>query len=129
MTKPRRWLVVIALAGLSVVGFPGVSSGDTYRIRATGDAPSTYRWMPDFRHIIKGDRVVWRNPTSVSHRVVAYKGRWSKNTTIAPGEKTRKRFRRAGVYKYRCTLPGHSTLSADERTCDGMCGVVHVTRS
>jgi plastocyanin len=128
VTLRRRLVVAVALASLSLVGFPGVSSGDTYRIRATGDSPSTYRWTPDFRHIIKGDRVVWRNPTSVSHRVVAYRGRWSKNTTIGPGETTRKRFRRTGTYKYRCTVPGHSTLSADESNCDGMCGVVHVTR-
>lgn len=129
MPMIKRALAALALAGLAVVGFPGVSSGDTYRIRATGYSPSTYRWTPDFRHIVKGDRVVWRNPTSVSHRVVAYKGPWSKNTTIAPGERTKKRFRRRGTYKYRCTFPGHSTLSADESECTGMCGVVHVTRS
>lgn len=128
MSKVKRSVAAVALAGLSIVAFSGVSAADTYRVRASGDAPSTYRWQPDFRHIVKGDRIVWRNPTNVSHRVVAYKGRWSKNTTVPPGEKTRKRFRRAGTYKYRCTLPGHSTLSADESTCTGMCGEIHVTR-
>jgi plastocyanin len=126
MSKIQRLVAAVALAGLSVVGFATTSSADTYRIRATGDSPATYRWTPDFRHILKGDRIVWRNPTSVSHRVVAYKGRWSKSTTIAPGEKTRKRFRRTGTnYKYRCTF--HSTLSADKSECTGMCGHIHVT--
>lgn len=125
--KVSRLIVALAVLATLVLA-PGVSSGATYRVRATGSSPTTFRWDPDFRHITKGNRIKWTNPTNASHRVVAYKGRWSKNTTIAPGETTAKRFRRAGTYKYRCTLPGHSTLSADGTSCTGMCGTVHVTK-
>lgn len=124
--NPRRIAALALSIGLVVV-FPGVSSGDTFRVRAVGSSPTDFRWDPSFRHITKGDRVVWKNATDSSHRVVAYRGRWSKNTTIAPGETTRKRFRRVGTYKYRCTLPGHSTLT--DGNCQGMCGTVHVTRT
>ena len=114
---------VVALGLL--VSFPGTSMGDSFRVRAVGSSPTDFAWDPSFRHITKGDRIVWKNTTQASHRVVAYKGRWSKNTTIGPGERTRKRFRRTGTYKYRCTLPGHSTLT--DGNCQGMCGTVHVT--
>lgn len=69
---------------------------------------------------------MWKNPTSCSHTVTAYKGRWNKNTSLAPGESTRKRFRRAGRYKFRCLTPGHSVLQ--DGVCTGMCGRVRVTR-
>ena len=120
----RRFLV-IAVALLSVVVFAAPSVGDTVRVRAAG-SPGYWRWQPGFRHIVRGDRVVWKNPTDSRHRVVAYGGNWNKNTTLAPGERTRKRFRRRGVYRYRCTIPGHSTRTSDG--CEGMCGTIHVTR-
>ena len=123
--RPR--LIAMTSAVALLLAFPGTSSGDTYRVRAAGSAGS-FRWEPDFRHITKGNRVKWTNPTDATHRVVAYRGRWDKNATIAPGETTAKRFRRTGRYLYRCTIAGHSTLSADG-TCTGMCGEVHVTRS
>ncbi len=115
---------VVALAGLALL--PGSSPGATFRVRASG-SPGSFAWDPDFRHITKGNRIKWTNPTDYSHRVVAYKGRWSKETTIAPGASTTKRFRRAGAYYYRCTRRGHSTLSDGD--CSGMCGTIHVTRS
>lgn len=122
--RSRRVAVTAVAVGMLFM-FPGTSMGDSFRVRAVGSSPTDFAWDPSFRHITKGDRVVWKNTTQASHRVVAYKGRWSKDTTIGPGETTRKRFRRTGTYKYRCTLPGHSTLT--DGNCDGMCGTVHVT--
>lgn len=127
MTARRRLVIALVLALGVLALLPASSPGATFRVRASG-SPGTFAWDPDFRHITKGNRIKWTNPTDYSHRVVAYKGAWSKETTIAPGESTTKRFRRAGSYKYRCTFPGHSTLSADG-TCSGMCGTIHVTRS
>ena len=123
----RRFALAALVAVIALGLLPASSPGATFRVRAAG-SPGSFRWDPDFRHITKGNRIKWTNPTDYSHRVVAYKGRWSKETTIAPGETTRKRFRRAGTYKYRCTFAGHSTLSSDG-TCSGMCGTIHVTRS
>ena len=122
--KARR-LAVSALALTAVVAFPGVSSGETFRVKAAGSTTSGFSWMPDFRHITKGNRIVWRNPTDVTHRVIAYSNNWSKEAEIAPGETTAKRFPNRGRYLYRCTRPGHSTLANGE--CDGMCGTIHVT--
>lgn len=122
-----RRLAVSALALTAVVAFPGVSTGETFRVRAQGSSPTDFSWMPDFRHITKGNRILWRNPTDATHRVTAYSDNWSKDSAIAPGETTAKRFRKAGRYLYRCTRPGHSTLAAGE--CDGMCGTIHVTRN
>ncbi|MDQ3941306.1 MAG: plastocyanin/azurin family copper-binding protein [Actinomycetota bacterium] len=121
-----RRFFILAVAATALMVFPAPSLGDTFRVRATGSAPGEYRWDPDFRHITKGDRVVWRNPTDTSHTITAYSNNWSKNTTIAAGERTAKRFRRRGSYLYRCTRPGHSTLAGDN--CSGMCGEIHVVR-
>ncbi len=129
MTKLRHRIPIV-LAGLAVsllLGVPGTAPAATFVVKATGDAPTNFRWMPDFRHIVKGNRVRWKNPTEATHRVVSYSGPWTKNMSIAPGETTAKRFRKPGKYLYRCTVTGHSTLSNGE--CTGMCGQVHVTRN
>ena len=129
MTKIRNRvpMILTAVAALSLTAVPATAPAATFGVRATGDAPTNFRWMPDFRHIVKGNRVSWKNPTEATHRVVSYSGPWDKNTAIAPGETTAKRFRKPGKYLYRCTVTGHSTLSNGE--CRGMCGEVHVTRS
>lgn len=117
----RRIVVSVLALALVVVAAP--APADTFRVKAAGD-PGTYHWQPDFRHISKGDKIVWKNPTSANHTVTAYKGPWSKNSTIKPGERTSFRFRKNGSYKYRCKTPGHSTLTNGE--CNGMCGEIHV---
>lgn len=124
--RPRR-TATAALAIAALLAFPGTSSGDTFRVKAAGDSPTTFKWMPDFRHITKGNRVRWTNPTGATHRVVAYSNNWSKNSAIAPGERTAKVFRKTGQYLYRCTRPGHSTVTNGD--CNGMCGEIHVTRT
>jgi plastocyanin len=118
-----RLLVVAITAGLVLT--PASSLADTKRFRAAGQVGS-FRWEPTVRRIAKRDRIVWKNPTGTSHTVTAYGGRWSKNTLLSPGEKTAKRFRRAGVYKFRCTIAGHSSLQSGQ--CSGMCGRVRVRR-
>ena len=41
---------------------------------------------------------------------------------LAPGERTTQTFRKAGTFKYRCTVTGHSSVS--DGRCVGMCGKV-----
>ena len=118
-----RRTVVMAVAAIAVVALAAPSPADTFRVRASG-TPGNFTWSPDFRHIAKGDKIVWKNPTSSTHKVTAYSNNWSKNATISPGERTSFRFRKRGTYKYRCTVPGHSSLSGGE--CNGMCGEIHV---
>jgi plastocyanin len=105
--------------------FPGTSMSDTVRVKAVGSSPADFKWDPSFQHITKGDRVVWKNTTGTTHTVTSYKGRWDKDTEVVAGGTTSKRFRRTGAYKFRCMRPGHSAL-ADDGTCTGMCGTIHV---
>jgi plastocyanin len=123
-----RLLVVVIVVGLTLG--PATSLAATRRFRAAGQ-PGSFRWEPQVRRIQKGDRIVWTNPTGTSHSVTAYRGRWSKNTVIGPGERTARRFRRAGTYKFRCTInagtpAAHSRLRNGR--CSGMCGKVRVRR-
>lgn len=115
----RRLAVTVVSVG-AVLGFAAPSLGDTTRIKAIKDG-DRYLWNKDFVTISKGDKVVWKNPTGVKHTVTFYEGA-SKDTTIRPGERTSKKFRKRGAFLYRCKL--HSTLSDGE--CSGMCGHVHV---
>ena len=53
----KRFLVVVLGLATALV-WSAPSLGDTQRIKASGTS-----WSPDFRHIVKGDRIVWKNPT------------------------------------------------------------------
>ncbi len=114
-------MLVVGVAAVGLVLVPGLAPAETYRVRAT----DSNTWSPDFRHIVKGNRMVWKNPTDRKHTVHAYGGNWSKSVVLPAGERTAKTFKRAGVFKYRCKI--HSTVTDGE--CDGMCGVIHVTSS
>ena len=121
----RLAVIVISLAAAAALQAP--AGGGTTRIKADG-SPGTYHWQPNFRHIVKGDKVVWKNPTSSPHTVTAYSNNWSKDTTIdANGGRTAKTFKKTGTYYFRCMQPGHSSVSGGD--CSGMCGEVHVARS
>lgn len=127
MTAVTRVLVVVTL-GAAIALAPAASIADTKRFQAAGSA-GEWRWEPEIRRIVKGDRIVWKNPTGTTHTVTAWKGNWSKDTQIASGESTAKRFRRAGVYRFRCTVGSgtsfaHSTVQ--DGKCSGMCGTVRV---
>ena len=121
-----RRILVIAVVATCLVGVAGPAGGGRVRVKAAGDTGS-WHWEPDFRHIVKGTVVVWKNPTSATHRVTAYTNNWTKDTSVPAGESTRKRFKQPGAYGYRCSIPGHSSVSGGE--CSGMCGEIHVTRN
>lgn len=117
--RARTLRMVLALAAaLSLTLLMAPSQAARTRIKAT----DSRTWSPDFKHVLPGTKVIWKNPTSVQHTVTAYGGGWSKNTTLAAGTRTSKVFRNEGTFRYRCSI--HSTLVNGE--CDGMCGVVHV---
>lgn len=120
-SKVARLTVLMAVIAGLLMGFAGSAGGASTTIRAT----SSFTWNPNFKHVIKGTKVIWKNPTSIGHRVDAYGANWNKFTNIAPGAQTSKIFGKTGTFKYRCSKPGHSTLS--NGTCTGMCGKIHVT--
>lgn len=124
-----RRAVATLVVGAVLALLPAGAWGGTFVVRAVKCAKTDANewgrcWKPAFRHITKGNTIKWKNPASndVSHTVTAYKG-FKKDVTIAPGEATTKRFRRTGVFKYRCRF--HSQLADGE--CRGMCGTIHVT--
>lgn len=103
-------LFAMAPAANSAVVIKGVSTS------------SGFRWRPKVTDISSGTKVTWK-AVSGSHTVTAYKGSWSKNTSISQGQSTSFTFKKSGVYKFRCTI--HSTLS--NGVCTGMCGKVVVS--
>jgi plastocyanin len=119
---PVKLMMAVTLAAATVLVVPGTSVGETSRIKAAG-APGSFHWNPTSRTIDKGEKIVWKNPTSAKHSVTAYGDGWSKNTTIQAGEKTGRKFKQAGTFLFRCRF--HSTLN--NGSCGGMCGKVRVT--
>ena len=121
----RIGMVSVLIMGTLVVGAEPSGAARAV-IRAKG-SPGSFRWEPAIRRINKGDKIVWKNRTDFTHTVTAYSPNWNKDTRIASGESTRKRFRKRGRFLFRCTVPGHSSL-ADDGTCSGMCGKVRVRK-
>lgn len=119
----RRVLAAVSMAALLVAVLPSTSLGDTRRFKAAGCTEDPH-WEPMKRRISKGDRVVWKNPTSCDHTVHAYGRGWRKATALAPGERTAKRFKKTGTFKFRWLTRGHSVL--ENGVCTGMCGRVRV---
>ena len=117
-----KLVMAVALAAAAVLVVPGTSAGETSRIKAAGE-PGSFHWKPTSRTIDKGERIVWKNPTSARHSVTAYGNGWSKDAVIGAGEKTGMKFRHTGTFLFRCKF--HSTLT--DGNCGGMCGKVTVT--
>jgi plastocyanin len=119
-TRTSRSIKRVALA-LSAVAMlilvPATSAQALVRVSAT----ASHTFEPRRVHVTRGTRVVWKS-LSGTHTVTAYSSNWSKNTTINTGQTTSFRFRRRGVFLYRCLI--HSTLV--NGVCSGMCGRVRV---
>ena len=124
MLRRRVSIALTMVLGLSLAAPVPPSGAARSRLKAAGSASEGFRWDPASRVIGKGDRIVWTNPTGTNHTVTAYRGRWRKNATIRPGERTRKKFRRRGTFKFRCLVRGHSAINNGR--CVGMCGKIVV---
>jgi plastocyanin len=111
-----RAITVFGLAASLVLPAAGVAEARE-RVRARDN-----EFRPRRVTVSVNERVVWRNTGNNPHTVTAYRGDWSKDSFINPGERTRFRFRRAGRYKYLCTI--HAFVSGGQ--CVGMCGRVTV---
>jgi plastocyanin len=81
-------------------------------------------WNPVKTTVTRGARVTWRNPTSVTHDVVAYGGTWSFSRSLSSGQSVGYVFSNAGTFLFRCAL--HSYVSGG--VCHGMCGRVVVQK-
>lgn len=122
MRTPLRSALIASLV-LALVAVPALSWSAPVRVKAT----AADEWNPSYQHVAPGTRVVWVNPERLGepHDMSAYGKNWSKSVLLEPGERTAKRFRKTGTFKYRCRL--HSTKRRGEQ-CQGMCGVIHVAK-
>jgi len=116
----RRNLVAIALAA-SLLGSLAAQPAEAAVVIKGVSTTAGFKWKPHAVSVAKGTKVVWKAVTG-THTVTAWKGRWSKSTTIRQGTSTSFIFRRIGIYRFRCLF--HSTLVSG--VCRGMCGRVTV---
>lgn len=113
-------MFVSALTAVLLVSFGGVGLAKTYRVKARANDT----WRKVHTYIGKGDRVVWKNRDSKLHDVTAYGKGWKVKRQLEPGDRFKKRFKKRGTFRYRCTI--HSGIVGGK--CQGMCGFVHVLR-
>src|SRR5215831_14579101 len=114
----RRRLIAVALAA-TMLGAVAAQPAQAATVIKGVSTMSGFRWKPPAVSVAKGTKVVWKAAVG-THTVTAWKGAWSKNTTIAQGASTSFTFKAAGVYHFRCLF--HSTLV--NGVCSGMCGKV-----
>jgi plastocyanin len=119
-TRLLRSFVVISVALLLALA-PSASIASRFKIKAdtTDDV-----WDPEHVFIHRGDVIVWKNPDDRFHDLTSYGRNWDKEQGLPPGESTMRKFKKTGVYKFRCRI--HSAMQ--DGVCDGMCGLIHVQR-
>lgn len=135
----RESLVALVAAGLlaGAVLSPALSAPQSRQKKprhvervqaALGTYPGTWEWVPADITIKAGDDVEWENPTDETHRIISWDGEWKVRTPLSPGDSTRLRFKRRGVYRYYCSMSFHGDILylGTERLCVGMCGTITV---
>jgi plastocyanin len=122
-TGKRGALVALLAAGSITLGaVPSMSAPTIIKANSLSNT-----WDPDTSRVVKGKRVVWKNPANFSteHNVRSYGANWTlKKQVLKPGESFGKRFKKRGTFRYRCTR--HS--SKQNGVWTGMVGRIRVTR-
>ena len=111
----RAFVAIAALSMTLVLASPSHAANETIR-------GNNMKWHPKSVEISVGDKVTWK-AVDTTHTVTSWKGDWSKDVTLSPGEKTHKTFNKKGTFRFRCTI--HSDIVGGK--CEGMCGKVKVT--
>src|SRR5881628_2569932 len=91
---PKRVLAALLVASFVVlVGAPSAqASAVTVKI-------VNFAFKPANVSVSKGTKVVWKNTSSTTtHSVTAYKGNWSKDTTVLAGSRTSFTFNGTGTF-------------------------------
>jgi plastocyanin len=126
---PRSFLV-LATAGMLAFACTAATAQTRAATPANGRAGSTsisvkgVTWSPAKVSVIRGTRVVWKNPTLVDHNLVAYGANWSFTKVLPAGQSLSYVFANAGTYLFRDSL--NSYISGG--VCYGMCGRVVVSK-
>jgi plastocyanin len=107
----RFTIAAVTLAALTLA--PPLTAGATTRVDALAGGSVTRVKMVDglaFRprtiHIARGDVVKWVNKDNITHTTTS--SSWDSGN-VAPGDKFKRRFRRAGTFNYRCSI--HSSMT------------------
>jgi plastocyanin len=89
----------------------GARSSGHSALAATGSRVKIidFAFRPGTLTIAKGTRVKWTNRGAVTHTSTSNKGVWDSGS-IAPGGTFSRVFKRAGTFKYHCTI--HPTMTA-----------------
>jgi plastocyanin len=125
MSTPRFRIALVLAAFLLVtaVATTGAAAKDRHAPTRTTKLVRAIvtHWSPTTVRISRGDTIRWR-AVSGTHTVTAYGGNWTFNKDLSTGDVENRTFRRAGTFRFRCTI--HSTLT--NGNCSGMCGKVVV---
>jgi plastocyanin len=86
-------------------------SSERSTLAATGSRVKIvdFAFKPGTLTIAKGTRVKWTNKGAVTHTSTSNKGVWDSGS-IAPGDSFSRVFKKAGTFKYHCTI--HPTMTA-----------------
>jgi plastocyanin len=95
----------VATAGKGLVRppSPGLSAIPTTRVKIVN-----FAFKPRVLSIAKGTRVKWVNRDGVSHTTTSNKGIWDSGA-LRTGETFRRVFKKAGTFKYHCSI--HPTMT------------------
>ena len=105
----KRSLIAIALVALVALTFvvpatardAGDRRGSTVH-RVTMRSGATNRFRPATITIDHGDRIKWTNTAGVTHTTTSNDADW--DARVAPGDSFTRRFRRAGTFRYHCSI-------------------------
>jgi len=107
----RFTIAAVTLAALTVV--PAVTAEAATRVDALTAGSVAKVKMVDgltFRprtiHIARGDVVKWVNKDNITHTTTS--SSWDSGN-LAPGDRFKRRFRRAGTFNYHCSI--HSSMT------------------
>jgi plastocyanin len=124
MRNKKVPIAVIVAAGLFFFALAGPASARPFGI-SVGDGGLKY--SPKTAHVKKGKKIKWTNKGSGPHTVSFYKkpsGSDIKGFSLSAGSSKKREPDKKGVYKYRCLIGSHSSLSNGQ--CTGMCGKLKI---
>ena len=122
----RHLIVALGCALVLVTAVANASAAKPHTVTVAGGPYALlWRFDPSEVTVAVGDKVRWSNPSSATHHVTAYDGPWDGTSLhLDPGGKTTFRFKKPGIYLYRCDISTHSEVV--EGRCIGQCGTIVV---
>jgi plastocyanin len=108
-------ITLLAATLVGLLAAPSMASDRSQRTSASPQAATSvkrvkiinFAFQPKTITVAKGTKVTWTNGGSVSHTTTSTKGLWNSGS-LAPGAAFAHVFKKAGTFKYHCTI--HPTL-------------------